>query len=201
MTTALFCAIAYFLGSVNFSIIVSRYLLKKDIRERGSGNAGATNSIRVMGKKIGIAVSLWDVLKGVISVLLARSFADEKTAWLAALFCVVGHMYPVFFGFRGGKGVLTGVSVVLMLDYRIGLACLGIFILAVLLTRLVSLGSVLASAAAPFLTFFLHRTAYDTAVIAVIVALIIYKHRGNIERMVKKTEPRVGDKKKKENQG
>ncbi len=129
---------AYLLGSLNFSILVSKFFLNDDIRRHGSGNAGATNTLRTHGKKITAVVAAGDILKGVSAVWIARLAAGEKAAWLCAFVCVLGHMFPVFFGFKGGKGVLTGVSVVCTLNFTVGILAFSLFLIIVIATKHVS---------------------------------------------------------------
>ncbi len=189
--------VSYLLGSINFSIVVSKFFLHDDIRRHGSGNAGATNSLRVMGLLPAVLVILGDVLKGVAAVWFARLFVSEQAAWMAAFFCIIGHVFPIFFSFKGGKGVLTGVAVVASLDFKIGMMCLFLFFILVIATKLVSLGSLLGSGLAPFLTLYYYRSAYETICITLIVATIWIKHKGNIERIFNGTEPRLKSKKEK----
>ncbi len=197
----LFCsAIAYLLGSINTSIIVSKLMGKQDIRKSGSGNAGATNTLRVLGKGAALAVVLGDMLKGVAAILVAR-FAysyfnvsgDEMLAqYFAALFVIVGHIYPLYFGFKGGKGIMTGVTTVFMLDWEIGVIVLLIFIAVFVTSRYVSLGSCIASAMYPVLVYMFHSGDIYFIGLSVIVALLsIYKHKSNIQRLIRGTESKT----------
>lgn len=141
--------IGYLLGSINTAIIVGKLFYKTDVREHGSGNAGTTNTLRILGKGAAIAVLIGDFLKGVIACLIGRYLAGEIISevfageYLGGLFAVLGHNWPVYFGFKGGKGVLTSFAVVLMFSPKSALVCLSAFIIIVALTRYVSLGSII----------------------------------------------------------
>ena len=189
------CVAPYLLGSVNTSIILSK-LKGKDIRKEGSGNAGATNTLRVMGKKAAAIVALFDALKGIIAVLVARllcSIWDAPLAiYLSALFVMLGHVYPIFFGFRGGKGVMTTIAVIFMLDWRIGLILFALCIAIMLITRYVSLGSCIGAALFPELVAVFHTENTAFIIISVIIgALAIFKHRTNIVRLLKGNESKL----------
>ncbi len=197
----LFCsAIAYLLGSINTSIIVSKLMGNQDIRKSGSGNAGATNTLRVLGKGAALAVVLGDILKGVAAILVARlaySYfnvsGDEMLAqYFAALFVIIGHIYPLYFGFKGGKGIMTGVTTVFMLDWEIGVIVLLIFIAVFVTSRYVSLGSCVASAMYPVLVYMFHSGDIYFIGLSLIVALLsIYKHKSNIQRLIRGTESKT----------
>lgn len=215
-------AIAYLLGSVNSAIIVTRLFAKEDIRKYGSGNAGATNVLRSQGKLPALLTTAGDLLKSFLSVLaggwLLRNLqlaAVPVTGtqeldgmvlvgqYLAGLFCIIGHLYPLYFRFRGGKGVLTTLGMMLILDWRVALICLGFFILVVLIWRMVSLGSVIAAALLPVFTFlfrmFVDQKAAETvwfctAMSLLIAAILIAKHIPNIRRIMNGTESRLGKK-------
>lgn len=189
------CVAAYLLGSVNTSIILSK-LKGKDIRKEGSGNAGATNTLRVMGKKAAAIVALFDALKGIIAVLVARLLCNIWDAplavYLSALFVMLGHVYPIFFGFRGGKGVMTTIAVIFMLDWRIGLILFALCIAIMLITRYVSLGSCIGAALFPVLVAVFHTENTAFIIISVIIgALAIFKHKTNIARLLKGNESKL----------
>ena len=189
------CVAAYLLGSVNTSIILSK-LKGKDIRKEGSGNAGATNTLRVMGKKAAAIVALFDALKGIIAVLVARLLCSSWDAplevYLSALFVMLGDIYPIFFGFRGGKGVMTTIAVIFMLDWRIGLILFALCIAIMLITRYVSLGSCIGAALFPVLVAVFHTENTAFIIISVIIgALAIFKHRTNIARLLKGNESKL----------
>ncbi len=207
---------AYLIGSVNSSIIISK-LIGTDIREHGSGNAGATNMLRTYGKRIGVLTLLCDVLKGVIALLLAYlimyltarwfPFYEDETAivllpYLCGAAVVVGHNYPVFFQFKGGKGIATSAAVIFMLDWRLGLIVLFGALLVMVLTRYISLGSIFGGIIFPVATIIftiLIDKDYNYALIITSVfmgALAIYRHHANICRLINGTESRLGAKKK-----
>ncbi len=201
---AICAAIAYLLGSVNTAIILSK-IKGKDIRKEGSGNAGATNTLRVMGKKAAALVALFDGLKGVIAILVANLLcmlsgikAEDANAavYFSALFVMLGHIYPLYFGFRGGKGVMTTIAVIFMLDWRIGIILFACCILIMLTTKYVSLGSCIGAAGFPILVAILHtKDVLFIVVSAIIGILAIFKHRTNIVRLVKGTESKLNFKK------
>ena len=185
---------AYFLGCVNGAILMSKYVFHDDIRTHGSGNAGLTNFYRTFGTKGVVGVLLSDILKAVFAALLGGFLFGHFLGMpmvgklIGTTFVLLGHMYPVTFGFRGGKGVLSGVSALMVVDWRIALIALGVFFIAVLLTRYVSLGSVCA--APTFLIcmwLFYHNVTFE--VLGVIPAgLLVFAHRGNISRLLHGTE-------------
>ena len=193
--------LAYLIGSVNTSIILSK-LKGTDIRTQGSGNAGATNTLRVMGKKAALLVALLDGLKGVVAILIARfissllSVDSDAPSYLSALFVMLGHIYPVYFSFKGGKGIMTTIAVVFMLDWRIGLLLFAGCITIMLISGYVSLGSCIGAVLFPILTFLFHRDDILFIIIAVIIgSLAVFKHRSNISRLVSGTESKLSFKK------
>lgn len=199
----LIAAAAYVLGSVNGSIIVSRYLFHSDVRTMGSGNAGLTNFYRNYGPK-GIAGVLGiDIAKGVLAALigglvfpLATGDQALKPEYvdigrLFAVFCLIlGHVFPVFYGFRGGKGILCGVSAVFIVDYNAGVIALVVFVLAFLLTRYVSLGSVLGTISMPVTLLAKGFSGLCLILACLSVLLVIMKHGENIVRIIRHKEPR-----------
>lgn len=199
----LIAAAAYVLGSVNGSIIVSRYLFHSDVRTMGSGNAGLTNFYRNYGPK-GIAGVLGiDIAKGVLAALigglvfpLATGDQALKPEYvdigrLFAVFCLIlGHVFPVFYGFRGGKGILCGVSAVFIVDYNAGVIALVVFVLAFLLTRYVSLGSVLGTISVPLTLLAKGFSGLCLILACLSVLLVIMKHGENIVRIIRHKEPR-----------
>lgn len=209
-------AVPYLLGAINTSIIVVKLKTGKDIREMGSGNAGLTNTLRTQGKATAVMVLLGDVLKAVVSVLIVRfaflllAGVDTSTglemSWvehIAMLMVMVGHIFPVYYGFRGGKGVLAAISAIFVLDWRIACILLGIFIIIVAATRYVSLGSCIASGmfCVVSLLFGLLVDGNPAAIINAIIGafaggLIIFMHRSNIQRLLNHTEKKLGEKSK-----
>ena len=204
--------VAYLIGSINFSVIISKKMAGFDVREKGSGNAGSTNVLRTVGKKAALITLVCDILKGVISVLIALlvgKIAGESAnlaivVEIAALAVVIGHTFPVFFGFRGGKGVATSLGVILIVNWKIGLICL-VFALALMaLTRMVSLGSISASVLFAVLTMFIRDSyiggiEFDFSFIIfgiLLAALVIFNHRTNLKRIINGTENKLNFKKK-----
>lgn len=195
---------AYLLGSIPFGYLLVRVFRREDIREKGSGNIGATNVIRSGARGLGAVTFLLDVLKGYAAVALCALAAGRLgTSWqvrgnvmaLAALFAILGHIYTVWLGFKGGKGVATAFGVFLALAPWAALAGLGIFALVFALSRYVSLGSILAAIAFPiFALWFPHapRTALSTAVLFLVPLIVIIKHHENIARLMRGKEYRFG---------
>lgn len=187
------CAlVGYVLGCMNGAIVISRLTQHEDVREKGSGNAGLTNFLRNYGGAVTLLVMLLDVGKVVAACLLGKliwSDEPELAKMLAGVSAMAGHIFPVFFGFRGGKGILSGAAVAVMMDWRIFAILIAVFLIAFLLTRYVSLGSILGAASFP-ITFgiFFPDQPWLWGMAAVIGALAIFMHRGNIQRLLKGTE-------------
>ena len=213
MITALVLCIlvGYLVGSVNSSIVLSK-LKKNDIRNHGSGNAGATNTLRVMGKAAAAAVIIGDALKAVVTFFAAWGIAKafqlsaemtEYCKYLAALFTVLGHNFPVFFGFKGGKGILTSTTIIFLFDWRIGLMVLLVGLALIVLTRYVSVGSMTGCVLYPMFVFAFNSGEtlfYEKMhlVLAVVLGVLgVWRHRSNIQKLLKGTESRIGDKSKK----
>ncbi len=211
MTTlyVIIAIVAYLLGSIPFGYLLVRIFRGEDIRLTGSGNIGATNVARSGAKGLGIATLALDAVKGCIAVLLAWylgrkigyigplsdcfGYKRAELGAIAALFAVVGHMFPVWLKFKGGKGVATALGVFVFLFPKAIPVALGIFILVVALTRYVSLGSILATIAFPIAAWFFYRPDWISLLLVVIVAvLIIGKHHANIGRLLAGTESRFG---------
>ena len=244
--------ISYLIGSINFSIILSKIISGKDIRESGSGNAGATNMLRTHGKEMGVLTLLLDVAKGVVCVLISvllikcinssegynswgissdldifrQAFASVALPYIAGVCVILGHNFPLYFGFKGGKGVATSLGVVLMLDWRVGLIVMVIALAVMAVTRYVSLGSIIGGAAyiiieigngiycsandyplfyAPIInSFAIHINTYAVWVTCIRMAcaiiiggLLILRHHANIKRLLNGTENKLGMKKEK----
>ena len=200
--------IAYAIGSINFSVILSKRLAGFDVREKGSGNAGTTNMLRSVGKGAAAITLICDILKGVvaisIAIILGNIFNEENKSLLvqiAGIAVVVGHTFPIFFGFKGGKGVATSLGVLLMSNWQIGLICLCFALVLMILTRTVSLGSCAAAILYPVLTLFIHENYIVSQgsgyfIYSVLLAiLVLFNHRSNIKRMMEGTENRVSFKK------
>ena len=193
-------AIAYLCGCFNGAVIVSKYILRDDIRTHGSGNAGLTNFYRTFGGFLTLVVILTDVLKAVAALLLAGLLMGAPFGqYWAALFCLLGHMFPCMFHFKGGKGILSGGTIALMIDWRIALVAWGGFLLLVLLTKYVSLGSIWAGASFPFTSWFCYPDQPAVIVLAFVTgALVVWQHRANIGRLLSGTENKFHLHKKKE---
>ncbi len=196
--------IAYLIGSVNFSVIFSKKFAGFDVREKGSGNAGTTNMLRSVGKGPAALTLICDILKGVVSILLAIAigsiFKNTDRALLvqvAAIAVVIGHTFPIFFKFKGGKGVATSLGVLLLTNWQIGLICLVFGLLLIILTRMVSLGSCAAAVLYPVLTLFINQHYIVTGnssyfIYSVILAIIVlFNHRENIKRIMQGKENRI----------
>ena len=182
--------VSYLLGCFNGAVIVSKYILRDDVRNHGSGNAGLTNFHRTFGGGLTFVVILCDVLKAVLAVLLTSTVFGGAVAakYWGGLFCLLGHMFPCMFHFKGGKGILSGGTIAIMIDWRIALVVWGGFILLAVLTRYVSLGSCWAGASFPFATWFVYQNWVLTLLAILIGGLILYMHRGNIHRLLTGTE-------------
>ena len=195
LSVILAAAIAYLLGNLNGAVVISRLVAHEDVRTKGSGNAGLTNFTRNYGAATSVFVILIDVGKAVaaclIGGLLLKRFGHYTDGIaLGGLFVILGHDFPALLGFKGGKGILSGVTVALMLDWRIGLLVFGIFLAAYLLTKYVSLGSVLSSGSFGFFYAWIHwgEGWFPIAVGLFLSCLIVWMHRSNIVRLVKGEE-------------
>ena len=200
--------IAYLIGSVNFSVLISQKMAGFDLREKGSGNAGTTNVLRTVGKKAAALTLVLDILKGAVAILIAviighfaKSVNSAVLVELAAIFVVIGHTFPVFFGFKGGKGVATSLGILLLINWRIGLICIvfGVFLIAI--TRMVSLGSISGAVLFAVLTIFIrddYIVGYDKSFIIfgfILAAVVIFNHRANLKRIMDGNENRLSFKK------
>ena len=213
-TYIIMAVIAYLIGSVNFSVILSKKMAGFDIREKGSGNAGSTNMLRSVGKRAALLTLICDILKGVISISIAILFGKmgqaqginkELLVQIAGVAVVVGHTYPIFFKLKGGKGVATSLGVLLMSNWQIGLICLVFALVLMALTWIVSLGSCGAAVLFPVLTLFINdnytvlsfnKTGSVYFIYSLILAIIVlYNHRKNIKRILDGTENRLSFKK------
>ena len=209
--------VPYLLGGVNTSIIVTKLKTGKDIRTMGSGNAGLTNTLRTQGKAVAGIVLLGDVAKSVLAIWAVRlaflyiggvdthvlANGMNWVGYMAGFMAVVGHVFPVYYGFRGGKGVLAAISAIFTLDWRTGCLLLGVFVILVAVTRYVSLGSCVASALYGFgtLIFVYFMDGDPAGIVCTFIAfftaaLVIFMHRGNIHRLVTHTEKKLGEKAK-----
>ena len=199
--------IAYFCGCFNGAVIVSKYILRDDVRTHGSGNAGLTNFFRTFGGPLTFVVILTDVLKAIVAILISLWLGGmfdprllptaplENQAMVlvffkywGGLFCLLGHMFPCMFQFKGGKGILSGGTIIIMIDWRVALVGWGGFILLFLLTRYVSLGSSSTGIDLPIVTWFVYRDWVLLVLICIMGGLILWKHRSNIARLISGTE-------------
>ena len=204
--------IAYLIGSISFSVIISKKMAGFDVREKGSGNAGSTNMLRSVGKKAAAITLICDVLKGVVAIIIAiilgNIFNDsnkELLLQIAGIAVVLGHTFPIFFGFKGGKGVATSLGILIMTNWQIGLICLVFGIVLIVLTRMVSLGSCMSAILFPVLTLFIDenytvltesKNGNVYFIYSVIMAIIVlYNHRSNIKRILNGTENKISFKK------
>ncbi len=195
--------IAYFIGSISFSVIFSRKFAGFDVREKGSGNAGTTNVLRSVGKKAAAITLVCDILKGVVAIAIAtiaskiwKEVNVEILKYLAGFFAILGHTFPIFFEFRGGKGVATSLGVLITLDWKIGLVCLIFGVILIALTKMVSVGSILAAILFPILMVFMGGVKFESIVISILIALlVVFNHRTNIKRLKNGTENKLGSKK------
>jgi acyl phosphate:glycerol-3-phosphate acyltransferase len=189
-------AIAYLLGSIPFGYLLVRLFRHEDIRNTGSGNIGATNVARSGAKGLGVLTLILDALKGYVSVIFALHLSHGNTAFgvVAAVAAILGHVFPIWLRFRGGKGVATALGVFLALTPATALAVLAVFVIVFALTRYVSLASIIASAAFPFIAlYFIHdHTPIVIGGLFFIPLLIILKHHQNIRRLLAGTEHRFG---------
>ncbi len=200
--------IAYAIGSISFSVIFSRKFAGFDVRQKGSGNAGSTNVLRTVGKKAAILTLLCDALKGVVAVLIAviagiiiKEADSSLLVQIAAIAVILGHTFPIFFEFKGGKGVATSLGVLLIVNWQMGLICLVFALIIMALTRMVSAGSVVAAILFPVLTLFLGQEHFIASgnyfVFSIIMTLIVmFNHRTNIGRILNGTENKLSFKKK-----
>ena len=208
--------LSYLLGSLNFGVILSNKLKKDDIRNYGSGNAGTTNMLRKYGKGYAFLTIVGDMLKVVAAAFIALKIMEYTPQTLnevgidmsidrnifiksfAGFFCVVGHIFPCFFKFKGGKGVATAGGMVFVVDWRIALILLAVFIIVVAFTKYVSLGSIIMALLYPVLMSAFHRSIALTVIAAVFTLIVVIAHRGNIKKLLNHTENKITDKKNKE---
>lgn len=194
MEYVIFGVIAYLLGSIPFALVVGKIGYKIDVREHGSGNLGATNAFRVLGTKAGIIVTLADILKGTIATLIplvALTFIDiDVNRLIIGIFAVLGHTYPIFAKFKGGKAVATSGGIILGVNPLLFLAILFTFILTLFLFKYVSLASMLTGVIASIISFFMHDVLLFVLIL-ILTVFVIYRHRDNIKRIINKTEPKI----------
>lgn len=198
--------IAYAIGSINFSVIFSRKFAGFDVREKGSGNAGTTNMLRTVGKKAAVITLVCDILKGIVSILIALLIGyfvkDVNKAILvqiAGFFAIFGHTFPIFFEFRGGQGVATALGVILLTNWQIGLICLAFALILIIITKMVSLGSIMAAILFPVLTIFIQTNYIEPGnyiIFGIAVGLlVVFNHRKNLKRILEGNENKISFKK------
>ena len=194
--------VAYLIGSISFSVIFTKKLAGFDVREKGSKNAGSTNVLRTAGKKIAILTLVCDILKGLIAVLFAKIIGEkdhfdhiEYLVQVAGIAVVLGHTFPIFFGFKGGKGVATSLGLILLINWQIGLICLVFALILIISTRMVSLGSVSAAVLFPVLTMFITENYIvpgDYKIFGILLGVFVcFNHRANIKRLLKGQESKI----------
>jgi acyl phosphate:glycerol-3-phosphate acyltransferase len=192
--TVLFCIIAYFIGSLSSAIIVCRLMGLPDPRSAGSKNPGTTNVLRIGNKKAAIITLLGDVVKGIIPVLCAVQLnTPPTTIGLVIISVFLGHLYPIFFRFQGGKGVATAIGAIVALNWVVGVMLIATWLTTVLCFRISSLGALIAALAAPFYTYWLCN--HFVGPITIISVLLLWRHRTNIKRLWQGKEPKIGHKK------
>lgn len=209
---------SYCMGSINFAVIFSKVFAKKDVRNYGSGNAGMTNVIRVIGVLPGLLTLILDALKGAVSCYVGKFFAfpmiyemtgieafnAEYGMYYCGIFCILGHVFPLFFQFKGGKGIATSLGIILVCHWQIGVVGIAAFLILFLCSGIISLGSVAAAIAIPFPAYFCAETEglspytaiIQCALMAVVSVIVLIKHRDNIKRLIKGEEKPLKAKKK-----
>ena len=198
----------YLSGCFNGAVIVSKYILRDDVRTHGSGNAGLTNFYRTFGGFLTLVVILCDVLKAIIAIwvgilLTKQILVDDAVAvnlakYWAGMFCLLGHMFPCMFHFKGGKGILSGGTIALMIDWRVALVVWGGFLVLVIVTRYVSLGSLWAGASFPFISWYCFPEVRVVVLAFLLGGLVVWQHRGNAQRLIHGKERKLSFHKEKE---
>lgn len=183
-------AAGYLIGSVSSAILLSRYICHRDVRSAGSGNAGAANAARVFGTAMGAATFLGDFLKGIVAMALGKWLLGSIGLAAAGIACLLGHCFPVYFGFKGGKAVSTGAAVAFMIDWRLFILCMVVFLLAALLSHIASVSSMLAAFALAAGAFFFTQESILRILAVFTFGLVVFMHRSNIARLMKGTEPK-----------
>lgn len=203
--------LSYLLGSLNFGVILSNTVKKEDVRDIGSGNAGTTNMMRTYGKTLGMLTIAGDILKVMVAIWIAFKIMDVEELKVtldnasdypqvvlksfAGLFAVLGHIFPCFFKFKGGKGVATSGGMVIMIDWRIALILLIIFALTILITKYVSLGSILMAVFYPVFIGIFYKDIILVLIATVFTIIVVVAHRENVKRLINHTENKIGQKK------
>jgi len=195
MELALVIIGGYLIGSIPFGLILTHLGGYGDIRDIGSGNIGATNVLRTGNKKLALATLFLDSLKGAAAVFIAWKLFDYDSAMVAGFCALVGHLFPVWLKFKGGKGVATTLGLLLALTPLIGISACGLWLLTAIVTRYSSLSALVAVAASPALAYFLYGDADLTGMYGIVATLVFFKHRTNIRRLINREEPKIGQKK------
>lgn len=194
MKTLIVILLSYLIGSFSSAFFIGKTFLKIDIREFGSGNAGATNAIRVMGKKLGIATFVLDVFKGMLAVLISRAILGYNGGYIGGILAVIGHNWPILIGFRGGKGVATSLGVILMFHWPTAIICVVLGMIVSLITRFVSLGSIVFLSTTPIVNALItpkfNKSFFITTLILALFS--IYRHKANFQRIANGTENKFG---------
>ena len=183
-------ALGYLIGSLSVSILISKYIFHQDVRTLGSGNAGAANAARTLGAGVGLLTLLGDFLKGVISMLLGSCLGGATGLAIAGAACMIGHCFPIYFGFKGGKAVATAAAVALMLDWRVFLSAFAVFAIVAALSKTASVSSMSASVAVAAMTPVFTRNPVLISLGIFTCLLVLLMHRSNIRRLISGTEPR-----------
>ena len=203
--------LSYLLGSLNFGVILSNTVKKEDVRDSGSGNAGTTNMMRTYGKTLGLLTIAGDIIKVMVAIWIAFKIMDVEELKVtldnasdypqvvlksfAGLFAVLGHIFPCFFKFKGGKGVATSGGMVIIIDWRIALILLVIFALTILITKYVSLGSILMAVFYPVFIGIFYKDIILVLIAMVFTIIVVVAHRENVKRLINHTENKIGQKK------
>lgn len=215
ISAVLIAVASYLLGSLNFGVILSNHFAKDDVRNHGSGNAGTTNMLRSYGKKLAIVTIIGDMAKVAVAILIAlgilqimgikeileNDFGDNYVVYvksLAGFFCVLGHIFPCYFKFKGGKGVATSGGMVFAIDWRIGLILLVLLIVIVAVTKYVSLGSIGIAVLYPVFIFLFYKSIVLTVIAVVFTLIVVIAHRENIKKLINHTENKISFSKNKE---
>lgn len=187
---------SYCFGNLSPAIILSKYVYKIDIREHGSGNAGTTNALRVMGKKVGILVFVLDMLKGVIPTFIGYKLGGQELAYILGIFVVIGHIFPVFLKFKGGKGVATSFGAAVVIHPLFAILSILFFALIVFKTKYVSLGSMLGTTMFAVIIIITNQSNVYKIYSLIFVTLVVFAHRKNISNLLNGTEKKLGEKNK-----
>ena len=187
--------LSYLIGNFSSAYILGKTFKRTDIRTYGSGNAGATNALRVFGKKLGVAAFILDILKGVLAVYIGGQIMGYKGKLIAAVLVVLGHDWPIFLKFKGGKGIATSLGVLVLLHWPTAVVCIIIGVLVIIKTKYVSLGSIIAACLVPIIGTIMNRPFNKDYFVATLIlgVIAIFKHRSNIKRLMEGKEFKLGE--------